>query len=244
MNMIWSIAKRELKGYFGSAVAYVFIVLFLILCGFFTFQVGRFYEARQANLNAFFVWVPWLYLFLVPAITMRLWSEERRNKTLEVLLTLPVTTWQAVFGKFLAAWIFIGIAVVLTFPMVFSVYYLGNPDFGPIATGYLGALFLAATYLAVGIFASAVSRSQIISFIIGLVLCLFFVLVGWQPVTSALQEYFPQIVVNFISSLSFNAHFDSIRIGVIDTRDIVYYVSFIAFMLCMTTAVLNNRRAN
>ena len=244
MSITWSIAKRELKGYFGSPVAYVFIVLFLILSGFFTFQVSRFYEARQANLNAFFIWHQWLYLFLVPAITMRLWSEERRNKTVEVLLTLPVTTWQAVFGKFLAAWIFIGIAVLLTFPMIITVYYLGNPDIGPIITGYLGTLLLAATYLAVGIFASAITRSQVISFIIGLVLCLFFVLVGWPPISAALQDYLPQAVVNFITGMSFTSHFDSIRIGVIDTRDIIYYVTFITFMLCTTTAVLNNRRAN
>ena len=172
MRTIYSIIKREMSGYFGSPVAYVFIVIFLILCGFFTFQFGDFYNSNDASLRTFFVWHPWLYLFLIPAVAMRMWAEERRTRTIELLLTLPVTLPQAILGKFLAGWLFIGIALSLTFPMVITVCYLGNPDIGQIIAGYIGSFLLAGCYLAVGSFASSLTRNQVVAFIICLVICL------------------------------------------------------------------------
>ena len=244
MRTIVSIIKREMSGYFGSPVAYVFIVIFLILCGFFTFQFGDFYNSNDASLRAFFVWHPWLYLFLIPAVAMRMWAEERRTRTIELLLTLPVTLPQAILGKFLAGWLFIGIALVLTFPMVITVCYLGNPDIGQIIAGYIGSFLLAGCYLAVGSFASSLTRNQVVAFIICLVICLFFVIAGWGPVTEALATTVPLSVSNFIASLSFMYRFDSVQRGVIDSRDLIYYASLITFMLAATSVVLTSRKAS
>ncbi|MBR4465931.1 ABC transporter permease subunit [bacterium] len=244
MRTIVSIIKREMSGYFGSPVAYVFIVIFLILCGFFTFQFGDFYNSNDASLRAFFVWHPWLYLFLIPAVAMRMWAEERRTRTIELLLTLPVTLPQAILGKFLAGWLFIGIALVLTFPMVITVCYLGNPDIGQIIAGYIGSFLLAGCYLAVGSFASSLTRNQVVAFIICLVICLFFVIAGWGPVTEALATTVPLSVANFIASLSFMYRFDSVQRGVIDSRDLIYYASLITFMLAATSVVLTSRKAS
>ncbi len=244
MRTIVSIIKREMSGYFGSPVAYVFIVIFLILCGFFTFQFGDFYNSNDASLRTFFVWHPWLYLFLIPAVAMRMWAEERRTRTIELLLTLPVTLPQAILGKFLAGWLFIGIALVLTFPMVITVCYLGNPDIGQIIAGYIGSFLLAGCYLAVGSFASSLTRNQVVAFIICLVICLFFVIAGWGPVTEALATTVPLSVANFIASLSFMYRFDSVQRGVIDSRDLIYYASLITFMLAATSVVLTSRKAS
>ncbi len=239
-----SIAKRELKGYFGAPVAYVFIVIFLVLCGFFTFNVSKFYEAGQADLRGFFIWHPWLFLFLVPAVGMRLWAEERRSGTIEILLTLPVTVGEAVIAKFLAAWVFIGIALALTFPLVLTVAYLGQPDYGAIITGYVGSFLMAGAYLAIGSVMSALTRSQVIGFILAVVACLFFVLAGWTPVTDALIKWAPAWLVTLVAELSFMPHYESIQRGVLDSRDLVYYGSMIGFMLCVNSAVLNNRKAS
>ena len=244
MKAVISIIKREMNGYFGSPVAYVFIVIFLILCGFFTFQFGDFYNSNDASLRTFFVWHPWLYLFLIPAVAMRMWAEERRTRTIELLLTLPVTLPQAIMGKFLAGWIFIGIALLLTFPMVITVCYLGNPDIGQIIAGYIGSFLLAGCYLSVGSFASSLTRNQVVAFIICLVICLFFVIAGWGPVTEALAATVPLSVANFIASLSFMYRFDSVQRGVIDTRDLIYYASFITFMLAASSVVLTSRKAS
>ena len=244
MRTIVSIIKREMSGYFGSPVAYVFIVIFLILCGFFTFQFGDFYNSNDASLRAFFVWHPWLYLFLIPAVAMRMWAEERRTRTIELLLTLPVTLPQAILGKFLAGWLFIGIALVLTFPMVITVCYLDNPDIGQIIAGYIGSFLLAGCYLAVGSFASSLTRNQVVAFIICLVICLFFVIAGWGPVTEALATTVPLSVANFVASLSFMYRFDSVQRGVIDSRDLIYYASLITFMLSATSVVLTSRKAS
>ena len=244
MRTIVSIIKREMSGYFGSPVAYVFIVIFLILCGFFTFQFGDFYNSNDASLRAFFVWHPWLYLFLIPAVAMRMWAEERRTRTIELLLTLPVTLPQAILGKFLAGWLFIGIALVLTFPMIITVCYLGNPDIGQIIAGYIGSFLLAGCYLAVGSFASSLTRNQVVAFIICLVICLFFVIAGWGPVTEALATTVPLSVANFVASLSFMYRFDSVQRGVIDSRDLIYYASLITFMLAATSVVLTSRKAS
>ena len=244
MRTIISIVKREMSGYFGSPVAYVFIVIFLILCGFFTFQFGDFYNSNDASLRTFFVWHPWLYLFLIPAVAMRMWAEERRTRTIELLLTLPVTLPQAILGKFLAGWLFIGIALSLTFPMVITVCYLGNPDIGQIIAGYIGSFLLAGCYLAVGSFASSLTRNQVVAFIICLVICLFFVIAGWGPVTEALATTVPLSVANFIASLSFMYRFDSVQRGVIDSRDLIYYASLITFMLAASSVVLTSRKAS
>ena len=244
MRTIISIVKREMSGYFGSPVAYVFIVIFLILCGFFTFQFGDFYNSNDASLRTFFVWHPWLYLFLIPAVAMRMWAEERRTRTIELLLTLPVTLPQAILGKFLAGWLFIGIALSLTVPMVITVCYLGNPDIGQIIAGYIGSFLLAGCYLAVGSFASSLTRNQVVAFIICLVICLFFVIAGWGPVTEALATTVPLSVANFIASLSFMYRFDSVQRGVIDSRDLIYYASLITFMLAASSVVLTSRKAS
>src|SRR5262245_56322639 len=180
---IWTIAKRELSGYFASPVAYVFIVIFLLLNGFFTFMLGGFFERGEASLTAFFMWHPWLYLFLVPAVGMRLWSEERRSGTIELLLTMPVTPWQAIVGKFIASWIFLAIALILTFPIAWTVNYLGSPDNGVIFGSYIGSWLLAGSYLAISCMTSAMTRNQVVSFIISVVLCFLLILVGYPPVT-------------------------------------------------------------
>ena len=183
----WSVIKRELAGYFGSAIAYVVIIIFLISCGFFTFNYGQFYELGQADLRVFFQWLPWIYLLLVPAVAMRLWAEERRTGTIELLITLPVTLTELIVGKFLAAWIFIILALSLTFPLVLTVLYLGNPDVGAIISGYFGSGLLAGAYLSVGSMTSSLTRNQVISFIVAVVICLFLVLAGWPPVTDVLS---------------------------------------------------------
>ena len=237
------IIKRELAGYFGSPVAYVFIVIFLILCGFFTFFVSRFYEQGQADMRAFFEWHPWIFLFLVPAVGMRLWADERRSGTIELLLTLPLTLTEVILGKFIAAWLFIGIALALTFPSVLTVIYLGDPDLGAIFCAYLGSFFLAGAYLSVGSVTSALTRNQVISFIISVMVCLFLVLAGWPPVTEILSGWSPIWLVDLISGLSFMPHFTSMERGVLDLRDIIYYTSVIFFMLFSNGLVLQNRRA-
>lgn len=243
-----AIVKRELKSYFESPIAYVFLVVFLTLTAFLTFAVGRYYENGQADLRAFFWWHPWVYLILVPAVAMRLWAEERRSGTIELLLTMPVTLTQAILGKFLAAWAFLAIALVLTFPIVLTTFYLGSPDSGVIITGYLGSFLLAGTYLSVGILTSAMTRNQVISFVLSVVACLFLLLAGWPPVTdflvrAAQDSSALQWLLNAISSLSFMPHFENIQRGVLALRDLVYHASVIAFMLFATQVVLENRKA-
>ena len=186
---VWTITKRELGAYFTSPLAYVFIVIFLLLCGFFTFFVGGFFERQEASLvRPFFDWHPWFYLFLVPAVGMRLWAEERRVGTIELLLTMPITAWQAIVGKFLASWLFLALALVLTFPVVITVNYLGNPDNGVILTAYVGSWLMAGAYLAISCITSALTRSQVVSFIISLVVCLFLILAGFPPVINVLEQ--------------------------------------------------------
>lgn len=238
-----AIIKRELAGYFGSPVAYVFIIIFLMLNGFFTFSVSRFYEAGQADLRGFFQWHPWIFLFLVPAVAMRLWAEERRTGTMELILTLPVTLCQAITAKFVAAWIFLGLALVLTFPLVITVAYLGNPDMGAVMCGYAGSLLMAGAYLSVGSMTSSLTRNQVVSFILSVVVCLFLVLAGWEPVTGYLSGWAPRWLVDIVSGFSFMPHFTSMQRGVIDVRDLVYYLSVIFFMLFASGVILQNRRS-
>lgn len=239
----WTVARRELGGYFGAPVAYVFIVIFLLMSGFFTFSVGRFYEMGQADLALFFVWHPWIFLFLVPAVAMRLWAEEWRTGTIELLMTLPVSILQIVLGKFLAAWLFIAIALFLTFPLVLTVAYLGDPDLGTIVCGYAASLLLAGAYIGIGGMTSSLTRNQVISFIVSLVICLFLVLAGWPPVTDMLAGWAPAWLVDTVSGFSVMPHFLAMQRGVLDLRDILYFVSVIFFMLAATGVILRNRRA-
>ncbi len=242
LSRIWTITKRELASYFNSPVAYIFLIIFLILCGFFTFRVGHFFERNEATLAPFFLWHPWLYLFLVPAVGMRLWAEERRSGTIELLLTMPINASDAIIGKFLAAWLFLGTALVLTFPMIITVYYLGHPDGGAIFTGYLGSFLVAGAYLAVTGMTSAMTRNQVVSFITALVTCLFLILAGWTPVTDMLVNWAPSWLLQGLALFSIIPHFDSLQRGVIDSRDIIYYLSIILFPLFLTGVVLRNRR--
>src|SRR5262245_16783263 len=219
---ITAITKRELSGYFASPVAYVFIVIFLLLTGFFTFMIGRLFERGEANLYWFFYWHPWLYLFLVPAAGMRLWSEERRLGTMELLLTMPVTAWQAIVGKFLASWVFLALALALTFPVWITVNYLGSPDNGVIFCGYVGSLFLAGGYLSISCMTSAMTRNQVISFILSVVICLFLILAGWPPVQDLIVQWAPSWLVDTVAAFSVIPHFQGFMRGVLDSRDFVF----------------------
>jgi ABC-2 type transport system permease protein len=239
---IKTIAKRELAGYFASPVAYVFIVIFLLLTGFFTFMAGGFFERGEASLTSLFTWHPWLYLFLVPAIGMRLWSEERRLGTMELLLTMPITTWQAIVGKFLASWLFLLIALVLTFPVIITVNYLGNPDNGVIFGAYVGSLLMAGSYLAISCLTSALTRNQVVSFIISVVICLLLILCGFPPVTNLLHDIAPRLV-DPVASFSVMTHFDGFQKGVLDSRDIIFFLSIIGFSLFTTGVIIRGHRA-
>ena len=244
LTNIKAVIKRELSAYFGSPLAYVFIVIFLLLCGFFTFSVSRFYDLGQADLRAFFQWHPWVFLFLVPAVGMRLWADERRSGTIEIMLTLPITLPEIILGKFLAAWVFIGLALFLTFPLVLTVTYLGDPDMGAIFCSYFGSFLLAGAYLSVGSMTSSLTRNQVISFILSVVICLFLVLAGWSPVTDMLSGWAPLWLIDVVSGFSFMPHFTSMERGVLDLRDIFYYLSVMFFMLFANGVVLQNRRAS
>ncbi len=243
MKPVITIAKRELTGYFASPVAFVFIVIFLMLSGFFSFMVAGFFERGQASLEAFFAWHPWLYLFLVPAVGMRMWSEERRLGTLELLLTMPVTPWQAILGKFLAAWAVVGLALGLTFPMWLTVNYLGNPDNGVILAGYLGSLLMGGAYLSITAMTSAMTRNQVVAFIVSVVLSLFLILAGYPPVTNMLVHWASPALVDAIASFSVMTHFESIQKGVLDSRDILYFLSVMVFSLFTTGVIVRTHRA-
>jgi len=240
---VWTIAKRELNGYFDSPVAYVFIVIYLLLAGFFTFTFGAFFDRGEASLAAFFMWMPWLLLFLVPALGMRLWSEERRSGTIELLLTFPVTPWQAILGKFLASWLFIAIAMALTFPVWITVNWLGDPDNGVILAGYIGSWLLAGAYLAVSCLTSAITRNQVVSFILSVVICLGLVVVGFAPVTDLLARWAAPWLVEAVAGFSVLTHFDGFQKGVIDSRDFVFFASVIGFALFVTGVILRGYRA-
>jgi ABC-2 type transport system permease protein len=242
-NNIKTITKRELGGYFTSPIAYVFLIIFLLLTGFFTFTIGNFFERGEASLVSFFTWHPWLYLFLVPAVGMRLWSEERRLGTMELLLTMPLTTWQAIVGKFLASWLFLALALALTFPVWITVNWLGSPDNGIIAAGYVGSLFLAGSYLAISCMTSALTRNQVISFILSVMICLFLILAGYTPVTDLLTRFASPLVVDIIASFSVMTHFEGFQRGVIDLRDFLFFASVIGFALFTTGVIIRSQRA-
>lgn len=237
-----AIIKREMISYFESPVAYVFTIVFLMLVSFLTFFVSSFYEAGQADLRAFFFWHPWMFLILVPASAMRLWSEERRSGTMEILLTLPITMPQAMLGKFIAAWLFLGLAILLTFPIVLTTAWLGQPDVGVIIGGYMGSFMLAGAYLSVGVLTSALTRNQVISFVLSLVICLFLLMAGWPPVTGMLVHWAPDWLVRVVAAFGFMPHYEAFQKGVLDIRDFAYYFSVIGFMLCAANLALENRK--
>ncbi len=244
MNLIRALFRRELQSYFATPVAYVFIVIYLVLMGTFTFYLGQFYERGQADLSSFFNFHPWLYLFLVPAISMRLWAEERKTGSIELLMTMPITAWQAVMGKFLAAWAFTGIALALTFPVWITVNYLGNPDNGAILAAYVGSMLMAGGFLAIGACLSATTRNQVIAFVITIVVCFGFLLSGFPMVLDLFSGWAPQALVDGIASLSFLTHFANISKGVIDFRDLVYFGLLIGAFLYANTIVLQWKQAD
>ncbi|QJD60570.1 ABC transporter permease subunit [Pseudomonas sp. gcc21] len=244
MKNLGVIFKRELGSYFATPLAFIFIVIFLVLAAVFTFYLGGFYESGQADLNAFFNFHPWLYLFLVPAVAMRLWAEERKSGTIELLMTLPVSRTDMVLGKFLAAWVFIGIALLLTFPIVITVNYLGNPDNGAIITGYIGSWLLAGGYLAIGSCMSALTKNQVIAFIVSVVACFIFIVSGLPLVLDLFSGWAPQWLVDAIASLSFLIRFDAISKGVLDLRDLLYFISLMAAWLCATAIVIDLKKAD
>ena len=244
MSALAAIYRREVASYFATPLAYVFIVIFLVLAGAFTFQLGGLYERGQADLVPFFTFLPWLYLFLVPAIAMRLWAEERRSGSIELLLTLPVRPGAAVAAKFLAAWSFVALALALTFPLWITVNYLGSPDNGAILAAYLGGLLMAGGFLAVGSCLSAATRSQVIAFILTVVSCFLLLLAGYPLVLDAFRGWAPDAVVEAVASLSFLTHFQAISKGVLDLRDLAFFLLAIGTWLYATTLVLELRKAD
>jgi ABC-2 type transport system permease protein len=237
------VLRRELASYFATPLAYVFILIFLVLASWFAFSLGGLYERGQADLAPFFTCHPWLYLFLIPAISMRLWAEERKSGSIELLMTMPITLWQAVLGKFFAAWVFTGIALALTFPMWITVNYLGKPDNGAILAAYLGSLLLAGGFLSIGSCMSALTRNQVIAFILSVVVSFLFLLMGYPLVIEWVSAVLPQALVNAIASFSFLTHFESIAKGVIDIRDLLFFGMLMALFLLATAITLDLRKA-
>jgi ABC-2 type transport system permease protein len=243
MSPINALMRRELRSYFVTPVAYVFLVIFLVLAGILTFYAGDFYERGQADLQPFFVVHPWLYLILAPALSMRIWAEETKAGTLELLLTLPITLAQAMLGKFLAAWLFLGLALALTFPIWLTVNYLGAPDNGVILAGYLGSWLMAGAFLAIGACLSALTRSQVVAFILTALVCVLLILVGQPQVLDFFQGALPRRLVNAMAHLSILRHFEAIARGVLDLRDVLYFMLTIVGWLTAGVLVLDLRRA-
>ncbi|HKW82567.1 MAG TPA: ABC transporter permease [Burkholderiaceae bacterium] len=264
MSPVRIILRRELASYFATPVAYVFIVIFLVLAGVCTFSLGGLYESNQADLSPLFRFLPWLYLFLVPAVSMRLWAEERKTGSIELLLTQPVTLWQAVLGKFFAAWLFVGIALALTFPTWVTINYLGNPDNGAVLAGYIGAFIMAGAYLAIGSCMSALTNNQVIAFVLTAVVCFVFALAGYSAITDWSRNLFDWIagwsfmgagaketvqsigdsITSGIAGLSFLSHFENISKGVLALRDLLYFGLVITFFLLSSAALLEKRKSN
>ena len=242
MRQFLSITKRELISYFATPVAYVFITIFLLLSGLFTFYLGNFFEIGQASLGSFFEWHPWLYLFLVPAITMRLWSEEKNSGTIELLTTLPVSTLNIVLGKFMAAWLFTLLALILTFPMWITVNYLGNPDNGVIMASYIGSLLMSGGYLSIGIFISSLTKNQVIAFIVSVTVCFLFTVSGLPIVLDFFSNWAGEAITDVIASFSFLANYSDISRGIIDFRTLVYFLSLIILFLYLNVITLDNSR--
>ena len=244
MGMVITVYNRELSSFFATPVAYVFITIFLILSGVFTFFIGSFYERGQADLLPFFNFHPWLYLFLVPAIAMRIWSEERKSGSIELLMTLPISTLQVVLGKFLAAWSVLGLSLLLTFPLWITVNYLGSPDNGVIIAAYFGSWLMAGAYLAIGMCMSALTKNQIIAFILAVVLCFVFVVSGSNIMLDSFKDWAPGIVVDTIASFSFLTHFEAMSKGVIALNDVGYYLIAIIVWLYASLLIIEHKKAD
>lgn len=244
MKIYLAIVKRELRSYFATPIALIFLTVFLVLSGFFTFKLGGLYEGGQADLRPFFMWHPWLYLFIVPAISMRLWSEERRTGTIELLMTLPVSLFEAMMGKFTAAWLFIALSLLLTFPVVLTVSYLGDPDSGVIIASYIGSFLMAGAYLAVGCAVSAATSNQVISFVVSTAISLLLILLGFDPVIDMLLSVFPEGLAQQLINLSFPYHFDAIQRGVLNFADVIYFVSVILFSLLTGIIIIDRKKAD
>jgi len=243
MRNVWVIAKREFAGYFNTALAFVFVVIFVALTSAFAFYVGNLFMRGQADLAVFFQYHPWLYLMLVPAVAMRLWAEERKSGTIELLMTLPITPWQAILGKFLAAWAFVAVALILTFPIWITVNVLGNPDNGVILAGYIGSLLMAGAYLAIGSFVSALTKNQVIAFIVSALICFLFIMAGLNLVLGFAREWAPAFVVSGLESMSFLSHFRLVTKGVIGLPTLIFYFSLIAFFLFANTLAVEQKKA-
>jgi ABC-2 type transport system permease protein len=235
--------RREFAAYFTTPLAYVFLIVFLALAGAVTFYIGNFFEREQADLEPFFTFHPWLYLFLIPAISMRLWAEERKSGTIELLLTLPITVTEAVIGKFLAAWAFTGVALLLTFPMWLTVIVLGRPDEGVILAGYIGSFVMAGAFLSIGACMSAITKNQVIAFVVACAACFLFILSGTPMVLNFVQGWLPQVLVDTIASFSFLTHFDAIKKGVIDVRDVIFLASLIGLFLYANVVSVELRKS-
>lgn len=244
LKMAYIIAKREFLAYFATPLASVFLTIFVAATGAFAFYIGGFFERGQANLYAFFAYHPWLYLLLVPAVAMRLWAEERKSGTIELLMTLPISPGEAILGKFAAAWAFIGLALVLTFPMWITVNVLGNPDNGVILASYLGSILVAGAFLALGSFISALTKNQVIAFIIAATVCFLFVTSGTELVQNALRAFAPRIVTDAVRSLSVLTHFEEITRGVIDLAAIIFFLSLITFALFANVIAVAQKKSS
>ena len=240
------IAKKELLGYFISLLAYIFIIIFLLLSGLFTFGAppfGNFLNNNQASLSySFFSFFPWLFLVLVPPMSMRIWTEEQKSGTMELLLTMPISIFEAVFGKFLAAWAIITISILLTFPIIPTINWLGNPDNGTIFCGYFGAIMLGGAYVSIGSISSALCKNQIISYIYTVVFCLILLLIGHPAITNMFTTWAPVCFTDTLSSLSIFNHFDSIQKGILNFEDITYFVSIIFFGIFSTCLIIHTKR--
>jgi len=243
MNSFWAVFKRELKSYFTTPLAYVFLVIFLFFAAYLTFKQG-FYEARQADMQPFFMNLPLLFVFMVPSTAMRLWAEERKVGSVELLFTLPITITQAVLGKFLAAWVFLGIALALTFPMAVTVAYLGDPDGGLIAMGYLGSFLMAGGFLAIGCFFSALSKNQVIAFVLSVVACAVLVFAGMPTTLNYLSTFLPNGLVSAVEGMSFQVHFESMQRGILQFKDLAYFIILIVGWIAACTVVLDERKAS
>jgi ABC-2 type transport system permease protein len=244
VSRILVIVHRELASYFATPLAYVFIVIFLVLAGILTFFVGDFFERGQADLQSFFTFHPWLYLVLIPALSMRLWAEERKGGTIELLLTLPVRLSEAVLGKFLAAWIFAGIALALTFPFWLTVNFLGQPDNGVIIASYLGSWLMAGAILAIGAAVSAATKNQVIAFIVTATLVFLLTVSGTATVLGLFQGWVSERWLNAIAGASIFAHFTAITRGVIDLRDFFYFVSLMVAFLAANVMLVDLKKAD
>ena len=244
MTAAVAILKRELQSYFLTPVAYVFIVIFLISANWLAFGIGDLYERGQADLGPFFTFHPWLFLFLVPALSMRLWAEERRSGSIELLMTLPLAPWQAVLGKFLATWLFTALAIVLTFPIWITINYLGDPDNGTILATYIGSILMAGGFIAVGSCLSAITKNQVIAFVLSVIACFVLLAAGYPVVLDVFSSWLPPVIVDGIASLGFLTHFADISKGVIDLRDLVYFGLLIGTCIYANTLILGIKQAD